>query len=45
MKNSVRTCLAACRFSNAMDATFDIHHVDEDGKQIALEQAQRSRNK
>jgi len=45
MKNPVRTCVIACRFSNAMDAAFDIHHVDEDGKEIALEQALRLRNK
>jgi hypothetical protein len=37
--------VTACPFYNAIDAALDIHYVDEDGKQIALEQAQRLADK
>jgi quercetin dioxygenase-like cupin family protein len=39
------TCLTACAFYNVIDAAFDIHYVDEDGKEIAPEQALRPANK
>jgi quercetin dioxygenase-like cupin family protein len=39
------TCVAACTFFLATDAAFDIHYVDKDGKEIAPEDALKSKAK
>jgi quercetin dioxygenase-like cupin family protein len=39
------TCLTACTFFNVIDAAFDIHYVDKDGKEIPPEQALKPANK
>jgi quercetin dioxygenase-like cupin family protein len=36
------TCVTACTFFNIIDGAFDIHYVDTNGKEIALEQAMKS---
>jgi len=37
------TCSTSCVFFNSADATFDIHYVDETGKEIAAEEALKKR--
>jgi len=39
------TCVAACTFFLASDATFDIHYVDKDGKEISPDEALESKAK
>jgi quercetin dioxygenase-like cupin family protein len=39
------TCVAACTFFVASDATFDIHYVDKDGKEISPDEALKSKAK
>ena len=37
------TCTLACKMYDLPDGAFDIHYVDKDGKEIALEQALASK--
>jgi Cupin domain len=36
------TCMSACQFYVISDGAFDIHYIDDGGKEIPLEQAVKS---